>query len=60
MSSYIDHYGDGRKRPPPLLHSWTEFTAARLAWLYGPGREDTAESRADRAAWERLGGRRAA
>lgn len=62
MSSYLTHH-----RPPrdgefgwQISHSWSEFTQARLDWLYGPGRSETPESKADIAAWRQLGRRAAA
>lgn len=60
--SYRDHYepprpGDYRKT---VVHSWREFTTKRLEWLYGPGRENTTQSIADRASWRNLGRRPAA
>jgi hypothetical protein len=38
-------------------HSWVEFTADRLCWLYGPNfaAERAAMTEADLAAWRRLG-----
>ena len=74
MSSYIDHY-EGRIEAVPapgggvahrttavLTHSWSAFTGARLAWLYGPDHaaERAARTAADIEAWNRLGSRRAA
>ena len=53
-SSYIDHHcGEG------VSHSWTAFTAERLAWLYGPDHATTRAvlNAADLAAWNRLGTR---
>ena len=67
MSSYIDHketravlydIGDGKKASvlePMTIHSWADFTASRLEWLYGPGRADTPQARADVENWNRLG-----
>lgn len=51
---------------PVTIHSWQEFTARRLEWLYGRERAaDIAAGRdpatnTDLAAWDRLGQRRAA
>lgn len=59
MSSYIDHYkprgGHPRHDGAHIVHSWADFTAARLEWLYGPGRADTPQARADVENWNRLG-----
>jgi len=64
VSSYINH-----RHMVPLAkggcceyesHSWEDFTAARLEWLYGEGREKTPQARADLAAWNALGQRVAA
>lgn len=64
MSSYIDHvhfhpagFGTAEGELVPV-HSWWDFTLARLEWLYGEGRTNTSESFADIAAWNRLGQRR--
>jgi hypothetical protein len=66
MSSYIDtrarktslgggYYGDE-------AHSWADFTADRLCWLYGPNfvAERAAQTHADLTAWARVGSKRSA
>lgn len=62
--SYIDHsHGpDGGDHPHLITHSWAEFTARRLRWLYGDGQsvERRAATTADLSAWRQLGSRRAA
>lgn len=68
MSSYIDHYRtrrvtvqaqDGQpafRHEKVCVHSWAAHTQARLSWLYpGEDRANSAEARADLAAWARLG-----
>lgn len=57
MSSYIDHYRLPAKGELgwQLAYSWTEATAARLCWLYGEGRANTWQAKADLAAWNALG-----
>lgn len=59
MSSYIDTK-PGHGAQPIDVHSWADFTAQRLAWLYGEGRSETPEARADTARWQNLGRRAAA
>lgn len=67
MSSYIDHrevrsvlydIGDDKKASvleAVTIHSWSTFTADRSEWLYGPGRSETPQARADLDSWNRLG-----
>ena len=69
MSTYQDQFAtQGAKgvSPPTFevvcVHSWADFTKARLEWLYGPNQaiERLAQTQADIAAWRRLGTRTAA
>lgn len=67
MTSYIDHhhpprYVAGRAPDLTVTVDWHAFTERRLAWLYGPlhASERAAQTRADIAAWRRLGTRPAA
>lgn len=57
--TYIDTKGVPSAQNPSIWlaepHSWADFTAARLEWLYGPGRADTPPARADVENWNRLG-----
>lgn len=58
--TYIDHYearaakGRGGDFERVCTHSWAEFTAKRLAWLY-PDQDRSTQQQADLAAWNRLG-----
>ncbi len=64
MNSYIDHHRAPREGEMgwQIRHSWADFTARRLSWLYGPlhATERAALTAADLAAWRTLGQRSAA
>ncbi len=57
MSSYKDHHmGPVRGNDAwTVTHSWDYFTRDRLEWLYGPGRAQTPEAKADLESWNNLG-----
>lgn len=64
MSTYKDHYRlpEGGEVGMICTHSWADFTAARLAWLYGDkhAAKRAAKTAADLASWNRLGAGRSA
>lgn len=59
MSTYIDSGSQPARElystPEEPGQSWSAYTTARLNWLYGPGRAETPQARADLAAWNALG-----
>lgn len=60
--TYHDHYQPAPFAKGEIIHSWRDFTNARLTWLYGPDHAETrrAATDADLRAWRRLGRGRAA